>query len=200
MNLYAYVGNDPMNGRDPSGECDTGSRLGESAQCRVHEGYQESKTSASGDPRGLQIAQWRNTRSGAWPPRIGPGGLRYHEGQTWNGHTLRTHTGRSLQQLRTRLSRDPALREASTFTDAPMANAALRQAVRNNDARLRGWLQSGHGERFTLIFRAPIPLGMVLARGARDPVNGFGATFILQRNNDPFMQADFVVISGWVTQ
>jgi len=44
VNLYAYVGNDPVDGRDPTGmagECDTGSRIpGGSPTCRVVEGYQ----------------------------------------------------------------------------------------------------------------------------------------------------------------
>jgi len=45
VNLYAYVGNDPVDGSDPTGEatsnqCDTGSRLeGGSAFCMVADGY-----------------------------------------------------------------------------------------------------------------------------------------------------------------
>jgi RHS repeat-associated protein len=44
VNLYAYVGNDPVDGRDPTGlagQCDTGSRLtGASGGCMVADGYQ----------------------------------------------------------------------------------------------------------------------------------------------------------------
>jgi RHS repeat-associated protein len=43
VNLYAYVGNDPVDGRDPTGlagQCDTGSRLeGASGGCMVVDGY-----------------------------------------------------------------------------------------------------------------------------------------------------------------
>jgi RHS repeat-associated protein len=50
VNLYAYVSNDPVDGRDPSGNCDTGSRLGDSAQCRVAEGFSEPDRAARQGP------------------------------------------------------------------------------------------------------------------------------------------------------
>lgn len=40
VNLYAYVGNDPVNRNDPSGMCGTGSRMGESVFCRIVEGVE----------------------------------------------------------------------------------------------------------------------------------------------------------------
>jgi hypothetical protein len=60
MNLYAYVGNDPVNGRDPTGmagECDTGSRIaGNSGGCRVVEGFrlQERDGAQQGQLAGRQ--------------------------------------------------------------------------------------------------------------------------------------------------
>ena len=53
FNLYAYVGNDPINGTDPTGNCSTGSRVSgnNSTTCRVAVGYNdepESKAARQG--------------------------------------------------------------------------------------------------------------------------------------------------------
>ncbi|HEX8240151.1 MAG TPA: RHS repeat-associated core domain-containing protein [Allosphingosinicella sp.] len=199
INLYAYVGNDPIMGRDPMG---TDTCVKErNAGCDPYYDHKDPSVREKRlDPQ-IYLAQLvRGPRSTprVRTPRIGPGGLRYHEGQRWNGHTLRFHVGRSLQQLRTRLSRDTSLRRASTFTDEPTANAALRLGVQKHEARIRAWLMSGHGDVFIIKVEAPIPLGRVLERGARREMQGYKATFVLNRNYDPFIQADFNVVSGWV--
>ena len=41
INLYAYVGNDPVNHADPTGTCSTGSRLGENMGCKTLEGFEQ---------------------------------------------------------------------------------------------------------------------------------------------------------------
>lgn len=230
MNLYAYVGADPVNGADPTGTQDEGSedqnvvvtgQRGPSAllinfsalssliiysQADVRDQESEKargdvldrvvQTTPQFEEAGLQLAQIR-TRGGYRPIRIGPRGLRYHEGQEWGGHSLRSHVGRTPQQLRTRLNRT-GFRLVSTFRDQPTATAALREAVRQNDGRIRGWLMSGQGDRFNIEMRSPVALGTVLGRGDRIPTPGYTATFVLQRNTSPFVQTDFVVITGFV--
>ncbi len=74
VNLYAYVGNDPVNGSDPTGmagQCDTGSRIeGNSAGCKVLDGYRiqqrgvptsrnERAALASGDADGYWASRER---------------------------------------------------------------------------------------------------------------------------------------------
>jgi RHS repeat-associated protein len=49
VNLYAYVGNDPVNAADPSGMCSTGSRLGDNVFCKTLDGYQRDSYAENDD-------------------------------------------------------------------------------------------------------------------------------------------------------
>jgi RHS repeat-associated protein len=221
MNLYAYVGGDPVNFTDPSGlgadsrdavkltclpgdVCVNGAGLqrhtsGDLSGFGAGQSQAYSDVDGDGQPDSDIVVLANRVRSSVRVPRQGPLGLRYHEGQEWRGHTLSQHVGRSHQQLRTRLTRERK-RVVSTFSTKGMANAALRQAIRQHEARIRAWLISGHGARFSVSIRSPIPLGSVLSRGERLPSPGYSATFWIQRNTNPFVQADFVVVTGYVTR
>jgi hypothetical protein len=69
VNLYAYVGNDPLNGTDPTGTCDTGSRTGERVpECKTLDAQQaKGKPGRKGKAEKSECAECdevRETREG----------------------------------------------------------------------------------------------------------------------------------------
>lgn len=203
VNLYAYVGNDPVNGTDPTGLAGLvsdgcgGGRM--SSSCTGLQGVALDPPKEADAAQGFQprtaggrspVARGRGVRAGR--------DIRVQEGGIHNGHTVRLHIGRSAQQLQSRMARE-GRKEVSTFYSYPLANSAYNQAVRQNSESLDGWLrfQGGTGRR-VISYESPIPLGMVLRRGESRPVESYKALFIIEANRDPFLRADIVVITGYL--
>ena len=85
------------------------------------------------------------------------------------GHTLERHIGRSDEELRNRLAREPDISAASTFTDRETAERVVGTVLQQNQARIERWLQrpAGHAN-LVLDYRGPSshPIGRTLRRAS----------------------------------
>ena len=57
------------------------------------------------------------------------------------GHTLARHVGRTDDDLRDRLKREPQISAASTYTDRPTAERAVAAALAHDRTRINRWLE-----------------------------------------------------------
>jgi len=213
INLYAYVGNDPINETDPSGEATAegcGSRLGDSAACSGEtligrfEAAQSSQSIqlAQYQPRGRVSAPARGRGVGVIRgvhARMAPGGFRGQ--QAPGGHGSSRHVGRSARQLQERLQREPGLSESSTFSTEAVANRALSGAIRQHQEEINNWVASGNPWPLEITYTSRTPLGMVLYRGQSTPRAAYEATFVLRQapsnawityNYDYYVQTGYV--------
>ncbi|WP_367184121.1 hypothetical protein [Sphingomonas sp.] len=78
-----------------------------------------------------------------------------------------------------------------------LARAALKEAVRDNKARIYGWLMSeAPGPSLVVKFTSPIPLGRIMDSRGRVSEGSTGV-FILVPNRT-YDGGDFSVLTGYV--
>lgn len=88
------------------------------------------------------------------------------------GHTVARHVGRTDEQLRERLRKEPGLSAASTYTDLATAEEAVTLAIRSAKKRTDAWI-AREGSRANLVIDWPgngKVLGRSLRRGEKAPV------------------------------
>lgn len=84
------------------------------------------------------------------------------------GHTLERHVGRTDEQLRERLRREPNISAASTYEDRETAEAVIFRAFRESAATVERWrARSGRRPNLVLDRDEPAAIGRSLRRGAR---------------------------------
>jgi len=82
------------------------------------------------------------------------------------GHILRKHVGLSEEDLRQRLSREPEITGASTYTDRQTAEHVVGAAIAHSQDRIEKWLSRPGGHRnLVLDFDADEPIGRTMNRG-----------------------------------
>jgi hypothetical protein len=87
------------------------------------------------------------------------------------GHTLRRHVGRSDEQLRGRLENERGIAAASTYTDRATAEAAVGNALQQEQDRVQRWLErTGGHPNLVLDYKGENPLGRTLHRGETTPL------------------------------
>ena len=103
------------------------------------------------------------------------------------GHTLRKHVGRSDEQLRERLEREPHISAASTWTNTDLAEQTVAAALRDQATRIAQW--QARGERranLALHYNAGREIGRSLERGASHTVPCTAAVIVLKANGGGF--------------
>jgi hypothetical protein len=82
-------------------------------------------------------------------------------------HILRKHVGLSEEDLRERLSREPDISGASTYTDRQTAEHAVGAAIANSEDRIERWLsRPGRHPNLVLDYNGDEPIGRTMNRGA----------------------------------
>ncbi len=88
--------------------------------------------------------------------------------ESMGGHTLQRHVGKSDDDLRDRLRREPQISSASTYTDRATAERVVGAALASGGNRLSTW-QARRGRRPNLVLNyagpAGDPIGRSMSRG-----------------------------------
>lgn len=104
------------------------------------------------------------------------------------GHTLQRHIGKSDEDLRERLRREPSISAASTYTDRATAERAIGEALKQNDSKIQHWI--GRGQRrpnLVLDYTDPKdPIGRTMNRGAIGSVPCDHAIVVLKADGDTY--------------
>ncbi len=111
------------------------------------------------------------------------------------GHTLSRHVGRTDEELRERLRKEPGISAASTYTDRATAEEAVTLAIRFAKKRVDPWL-AREGSRANLVIDWPGSgkvLGRSLRRGEKAPVPCKRALVVLKW--DPGAEIFYVLTS-----
>jgi toxin YxiD len=111
------------------------------------------------------------------------------------GHTLSRHVGRTDEELRERLRKEPGISAASTYTDRAAAEEAVTLAIRFARKRVDPWL-AREGSRANLVIDWPGSgkvLGRSLRRGEKAPVPCKRALVVLKW--DPEAEIYYVLTS-----
>lgn len=102
------------------------------------------------------------------------------------GHTIARHVGRTDAQLRERLARE-SISAASTYTDLETAERVVGLTLQRHAGRLERWEErQGPRPNLALPYYAPNqpPIGRVLRRDARAPVEAHAAVVVVRWRAD----------------
>lgn len=111
------------------------------------------------------------------------------------GHTLARHVGRSDQELRERLRREPRIAAASTYADRLTAEAVVAETLVREQARVEGWRRrSGARPNLALDYHGDKVIGRVLRRGARESQDARDAVVVLRW---PVRDTTFYVLTSY---
>jgi Bacterial CdiA-CT RNAse A domain len=75
------------------------------------------------------------------------------------------HVGKTVEQLKARLKREPNLKAASSFTNLERANKAQREFIKHYEKEIADWLKSGATKPFTKTLEIGEDLGDVVGKG-----------------------------------
>jgi hypothetical protein len=99
------------------------------------------------------------------------------------GHTLARHVGRTDDDLRERLRREPNIAAASTYPDRPTAERVVAAALERSRRRVESWTgRTGPRPNLALDYhgRSGQPIGRSLRRGDRDVRSCTDAVVVLR--------------------
>ena len=101
------------------------------------------------------------------------------------GHTLRKHVGRTDDELRQRLQREPDISASSTWTDRATAEETVGAALRAERRKIENWQRRGvRRPNLVLHFEAGRVIGRSQVRGATQPVPCTEAVIVLRADGE----------------
>ena len=105
-----------------------------------------------------------------------------HWEQTTKSHTIRKHVGKTLDQLRERLTKEPHLSHASSFHDTDEAVSAINETLDRNAGEVQAWLAQGAHGKLPIEVSLDRSVGLV-ARRSGAVIEGTGARVVLVRDD-----------------
>ena len=103
------------------------------------------------------------------------------------GHALHKHVGRTDDELRQRLEREPDISAASTWTDRATAEETVAAALRAELRKIENWQRRGvRRPNLALHFDAGRVIGRSLVRGATQPIPCTEAVIVLRADGEGF--------------
>jgi Bacterial CdiA-CT RNAse A domain len=97
------------------------------------------------------------------------------------GHTLKKHVGRSDDELRERLEREPQISAASTWSDRVTAERVVAETLRAERGRIESWMRRGpRRPNLALHYDAGRAIGRSLRRGGSQSVDCTRAAIVLR--------------------
>jgi hypothetical protein len=91
------------------------------------------------------------------------------------------HVGKTIEQLKARLKREPSIRSASSFTNLERANKAQREFVKHYEKEIADWLKTKEGT-LRKVLDIGEDLGNVVGRGKTGVKVGTKVEVILTRD------------------
>jgi hypothetical protein len=104
------------------------------------------------------------------------------------GHTLARHVGRTDDELRQRLQREPNISAASTYTDRPTAERVVAGALNENVGKIQHWIERGpRRPNLALDYTDPKdPIGRTMYRRAMGSVPCDHAIVVLRADAEGY--------------
>lgn len=109
------------------------------------------------------------------------------------GHLLERHVGISEARLAERV-RAENIEAASSFSDAPTAERAVRSTLEANSRQIENWLE-GSNKRFTVEHALGEPVGISVGRGESGSRPASEVRLVLERS--PSMQGGYRIVTGY---
>ncbi|MCC6386409.1 MAG: hypothetical protein IT302_03380 [Dehalococcoidia bacterium] len=96
------------------------------------------------------------------------------------GHTLSRHVGKTDDELRDRLRREPDISAASTYTNQDIAERTVGQAIRNDRTKITSWEKSTSHPNLVLRVTMSTAVGRSIRQGSSTPKEVKSAVVVLK--------------------
>lgn len=101
--------------------------------------------------------------------------------ESFGGHTLTRHVGRTDAQLRERLESEGHITAASTYADRQTAEKTVAAALEQQQSRINSWLRrSGEHRNLVLDYASREPVGRTLNRNHSEAIPCAHAVVVLR--------------------
>ena len=130
------------------------------------------------------------------PPAASPTRYDLARDEQLGGHTISRHVGRSDDQLRERLNREPGISAASTYTDQSTAERVVAATLSREQRRVEAWAaRQGNRPNLALDYRGKSGsvIGRSIRRGRSSPNECVDAVVVLRS----LREGGFIVLTSY---